>query len=114
MLLPNGQRDGRFLDTMPGGTFDTKGYLDASGNIGADGKTIYLSFLQQPNGTALFYEFEFHRLDLGDPGRIGGVGNDRGGDNVNLRTVALPAPASVPTVISRKGGWPCSRRVIWN
>ncbi|RYD27475.1 MAG: hypothetical protein EOP86_24475, partial [Verrucomicrobiaceae bacterium] len=92
--LPNGQRDGRFLDTTPEGVFGALGYVDDFGNIGADGKTLYLSFLQQPNGTSSFYEMEFHRGDLGDPGRIGGVGNDQGGSNVNLR-----APNEVHSLI---------------
>ncbi|HEX2748566.1 MAG TPA: immunoglobulin domain-containing protein [Verrucomicrobiales bacterium] len=83
--LPNGRRDGRLLDTTATGTFGSRGYLDAFGNIGADGKTLYISFLQQPNDTTLFYEFEFHRADLGDGGRIGGIGNDQVGTNVNLR-----------------------------
>ncbi|QJE97824.1 immunoglobulin domain-containing protein [Luteolibacter luteus] len=85
-FMPNNQRDGRLLDTSPGGRFGAAGYVDGSGNIGADGKTIYISFLQQPDGTSLFYEFEFHRGDLGDPGRIGGVGNDTMAANVTLRT----------------------------
>jgi autotransporter-associated beta strand protein len=85
-LTPNAQRDGRLLDTSLGGRFGAAGYIDGSGNIGADGKTIYLSFLQQPNGTTKFYEFEFHRGDLGDPGRIGGIGNDTGNPTVALRT----------------------------
>lgn len=85
-FMPNNQRDGRLIDTSPGGRFGTAGYVDGSGNIGADGKTVYISFLQQPDGTSLFYEFEFHRGDLGDPGRIGGVGNDTMAANVTLRT----------------------------
>jgi autotransporter-associated beta strand protein len=85
-FMPNGQRDGRVIDTSPTGRFGTAGYVDGSGNIGADGKTIYISFLQQPDGTPLFYEFEFHRGNLGDPGRIGGVGNDTAAANVALRT----------------------------
>ncbi len=83
---PNSQRDGRVVDTSLGGRFGTAGYVDANGNIGADGKTVYISFLQQPDGTSYFYEFELHRGNLGDPGRIGGVGNDTGNPVVNLRT----------------------------
>ncbi|MBB5351444.1 autotransporter-associated beta strand protein [Haloferula luteola] len=84
--MPNQQRAGRLLDTSPGGVFDVAGYLDENGDIGADGKTLYISFLQQPDGASLFYEFEFHRDDLGDPGRIGGVGNDTNQPIVGLRT----------------------------
>ncbi len=78
VFTPNNTRTGRFLDTSPGGAFGVKGYLNGSGYIGATGKTVYVSFMQQPNGTTAYYEFEFHRGDLGDPGRIGGVGNDSG------------------------------------
>ncbi|QJE98243.1 glycoside hydrolase family 32 protein [Luteolibacter luteus] len=92
--LPNGRRVGRVLDTSPAGPFGARGYLDPSGRIGKDGTTLYLSFLQQPNGTTLFYEFEFHRDNLGDPGRIAGIGNDSPGDNVNLR-----APNGTQTLI---------------
>jgi hypothetical protein len=88
-------RNGRFLDTSIGGAFGTKGYRDASGNIGADGKVIYVSFVQQPNATTTYYEFEFHKANLGDPGRIAGIGNDTTGDNVNLR-----APGGVHTMIA--------------
>ncbi|MCW1887639.1 immunoglobulin domain-containing protein [Luteolibacter flavescens] len=93
-FIPNAKRDGRVLDTTPGGRFGTAGYIDGNGNIGADGKTLYLSFLQQPDGTSLFYEFEFHRGNLGDPGRIAGIGNDTAGAVVNLRT-----PQNSPTLI---------------
>ena len=85
--LATNRRVGRMLDTTGGGTFGSRGYLDANGRIGADGKSIYISFLQQPNGTTSFYEFELHRDDLGDPGRIGGIGNDQGAStNVFLRS----------------------------
>ncbi|RYD25567.1 MAG: hypothetical protein EOP86_27135, partial [Verrucomicrobiaceae bacterium] len=46
--LISGRRGGRLLDTGAGGTFDSRGFIDFNGNIGADGKTLYLSFLQQP------------------------------------------------------------------
>lgn len=87
--LPTWQRDGRYLDISSGGSFDANGYLNANGNIGAEGKTLYVSFLQQPNVNTSFYEFEFHRLDLGDGGRVGGVGNDTGDAYVYLRTPAV-------------------------
>ncbi|MCF7675665.1 MAG: immunoglobulin domain-containing protein, partial [Akkermansiaceae bacterium] len=92
--LPNQRRIGRKLDTSASGPFGSRGYRDGAGRIGADGTTLYLSFMQQPNGTSNYYEFEFHRDDLGDGGRIGGIGNDQGGDNVNLR-----APNGTHTVI---------------
>jgi autotransporter-associated beta strand protein len=93
-FTPNNTRTGRRVDVAAGGSFGLAGYLDGNSNIGADGTTIYLSFLQQPNGTDVYYEFEFHRDNLGDPGRIAGIGNDQGGNNVNLR-----APNGTHTVI---------------
>lgn len=93
-FTPNNTRTGRAVDVSAGGSFGVAGYLDGNNNIGADGKTIYLSFMQQPNGTDVYYEFEFHRDNLGDPGRIGGIGNDSGGNNVNLR-----APNGTQTLI---------------
>ena len=90
-LQPNGSRAGRSLDTTAGGSFGLRGFIDASGRIGADGKTLYLSFMQQPNGTTYFYEFEFHRDNLSDPGRMAGIGNDSGAaTGVYLRTPATP------------------------
>ncbi|MES2658761.1 MAG: CotH kinase family protein [Verrucomicrobiota bacterium] len=94
-FLPNGSRVARNLDTSVGGPFEVAGYRNTSGRIGATGKTLYISFLQQPNGTTNFYEFEFHRDNLGDPGRIGGIGNDAGDTHVNLR-----APNGTQTFIA--------------
>jgi len=81
----SGSRSGRFLDCSPTGDFALHRYIDADGNVGADGKTLYISFLQQPGSTGQFYEFEFHRGDLGDPGRIAGIGNDVGDGHVHWR-----------------------------
>ena len=92
--LPNGRRVGRLLDTSPNGSFGARGFVDGNGRIGKDGSRLYLSFLQKPDGTSYFYEFEFHRGDLGDNGRIAGIGNDRTGDNVHLR-----APSNTHTLI---------------
>jgi fructan beta-fructosidase len=83
---PNDSRSGCFLDCSATGNFAAHGYIDADGNIGADGKTIYISFLQQPNGLGKYYEFEFHRGDLGDPGRVAGIGNDVGDNDVHWRS----------------------------
>lgn len=94
-FTPNNTRSGRRLDTSAGGSFGTKGYLDANGNIGASGKTIYISFMQQPNGTSSYYEFEFHRGDLGDPGRVGGLGNDSGANT----DVYLRVPSAGQTAV---------------
>lgn len=93
-ILLNGRRVGRYLDTGPNGPFGLKGLIDSNGRIGKDGSTLYLSFLQKPNGTTLFYEFELHRADLGDTGRIAGIGNDQSGNNVFLR-----APNNIHTLI---------------
>lgn len=78
-------RAGRWLDVSTNGVFAARGYLDGSGNIGAAGKTVYVSFLMQPDTTVKFYEFEFHRADLGDGGRIAGIGNDTTNNNVYFR-----------------------------
>lgn len=95
VLSPNNTRRGRSLDLSVSGTFGTHGYLDGNGNIGASGKTIYISFMQQPNGTTSYYEFEFHRGDLGDGGRRAGIGNDSGGNT----SVYLRVPNAGQTVI---------------
>ncbi|MDX2082302.1 MAG: PEP-CTERM sorting domain-containing protein [Terrimicrobiaceae bacterium] len=47
--VPGSVRFGRFLDTSVSGPFD--GYLDGSGNIGADGTTLWLAYLFQAGGT---------------------------------------------------------------
>lgn len=91
--VSSNSRCGRWLDCSPTGPLAQAGYLDANGNLGASGKTLYVSFLQQPNSTAQFYEFEFHRGDLADPGRIGGIGNDLAGAN----TVNFRAPNDIQT-----------------
>jgi hypothetical protein len=78
-------RAGRWLDCTTNGVFAARGYLDANGNIGAAGKTLYVSFLQQPEIPSAFYECEFHRADLNDPGRIAGVGNDTATTDVYFR-----------------------------
>ncbi len=94
VLTPNNTRTGRLLDTSAGGSFGVKGYLNG-GNVGASGKTLYVSFMQQPNGTTSYYEFEFHRGNLGDPGRIGGIGNDSGANT----SVYLRVPSAGQTAI---------------
>src|SRR5262245_44458274 len=59
-FLPNARRVGRPVDTSVGGPFGLAGYVDGAGRIGADNKTLYLSFMQQANAATSFYEFEFH------------------------------------------------------
>ncbi len=85
----NGSRAGRWLDCSTNGTFGLQGYLDARNHIGADGKTLYISFMQQcsaGNAPRYFYEFEIKRDNLGDAGRIAGIGNGQGGflDSTNF------------------------------
>lgn len=80
-FIPNDKRVGRYLDCSAGGNFGAYGYIDSNGRIGAGGKSLYLSFLEQPSKTSLFYEFE---LDRGME-RIAGIGNDTHTDDVNLR-----------------------------
>jgi alpha-glucosidase len=81
-----GSRVGRLLDCSTNGVFAQNGYLSADGGIGAAGKRIYISFLEQPAVTSSFYEFEFHLGDYGDPGRIAGIGNDTSDNDVHFRT----------------------------
>ena len=90
--IASGSRKGRFFDCSPDGVFAEHGYIDSNGNIGADGTTLYMSFLQQPSSTSPFYEFEFKRGDLGDGGRIGGIGNDVGSGN-NDANLRIESPA---------------------
>ena len=78
-------RSGRLFDCSATSELAKQGFIDGNGNVGANGKTVYLSFLQQADRTGGFYEMEFHRGNLSDPGRMGGIGNDAGGGNVNLR-----------------------------
>jgi autotransporter-associated beta strand protein len=79
--------DGRFLDCSTTSALWTNGYINASGNIGASNKTIYVSFLQtESSSSGGYWEFDFQRGNLGDPGRMGGVGNDVGDANVHLRS----------------------------
>lgn len=85
---PVASQSGRWLNCTATGNFAAHGYIDANGNIGADGKTLYFSFLQAPNGTSKFYEFELHRGNLGDAGRVGGIGNDTSDNDVHLRIEA--------------------------
>ncbi len=90
-FTPNGTRTGRHLDTSAGGIFGQKGFINGNGVIGQAGKTIYISFLQQPNiSNNNYYEFEIHRGNLNDPGRIGGIGSDTGNStSVYLRTPSI-------------------------
>jgi fructan beta-fructosidase len=92
LFVQNASRKGRYLDCSSTGTFAQHGYLDSNGHIGASGTTLYLSFLQQPNTTTPFYEFEFKRGDLGDDARIAGIGDDVGSGN-NDANLRIESPA---------------------
>lgn len=74
-------RIGNFLDTTPTGTFAANGLLNGNGDVGADGTTVYVGFqARETTGNVNgYFEVELHRDDLGDPGRVGGVGDDVGG-----------------------------------
>jgi len=93
VFVANGSRCGRWLDCSAAGPFALAGLLNASANIGTNGKMVYISFLQQPSSAGYFYEFEFHRDNLGDPGRIAGIGNDV----ANSTQVNLRAPVTTHT-----------------
>jgi signal transduction histidine kinase len=84
-FIPNGGRVGRYLDCSVNGPFSICGYLNPIGRIGADGTTLYISFLQQPAKTAMFYEFELDR----EHECVASIGNDTSTNNVNLRVPAL-------------------------
>jgi hypothetical protein len=92
--LNAGHRVARLLDTSAGGTFGAAGYLDGSSNIGADGTSLYLSFtLSETSGNnGGYYEVVFNRDDLGDGGRIAGVGDDLRFGTINLRTAGDQTP----------------------
>ncbi len=71
-------RANRFPDTSTGGLFDLAGLVDGSGMIGADGTTLYLSFLQRiatVPGKYPYYAFEVSNGN-GNPNRVLLVGHD--------------------------------------
>ena len=68
-LGSSNERAGRNLDTSGGGNFAA--YLDGSSNIGADGTTLYLSFLLGTgDGVTNYYGLELHRDGDNDAARI--------------------------------------------
>jgi signal transduction histidine kinase len=87
--LPEANRVGRYLDCSAGGPFGAYGYLDANGRVGADGTTLYLSFLQKPERVRMFYELELNR----GLNRVAGIGNDTSSNVVCLRA---PGDAFTP------------------
>ena len=81
-----GSRVGRTFDTSSTSELFKQGFVNSSGNIGAKGKTIYLSYLQEPNSVNGYYELGLKRGNLSDPGRIGGATTDGGGSHIWWRT----------------------------
>ncbi len=49
------------LDTSPGGNFASAGIVNGAGNIGADGTTIYISYLMQVNEVKDYIGLEGYR-----------------------------------------------------
>ncbi len=73
----------RLLDVSGGGTFGLAGYVDGNGDIGADGETLWFSFLIQDNQNApgfgfrrdtnsVFYVSDIQNTNLWDVGQQGG------------------------------------------
>lgn len=59
------------------------GYVDANENIGADGKTLYLSFLLRTTDIKATFYLEAHRDGTADANRVWGIGHIDG-DNVKF------------------------------
>jgi len=96
----NGARAGRFLDTDPNGVFGD--YINANGNIGKAGQTIYLSYLMRNSTANLFYAFELKRDDLGDNGAILYIGNDNG---TELQVCAYRNNNTDPSNLGKEFQW---------
>jgi signal transduction histidine kinase len=79
----------RNLDNSVNGNFNIYGYLDSSGFVGVDRKTVYISFLQPPIKGQSPSEFN---LDRGEARVIGISSDSRTGD---VR-VTLPDGSGVP------------------
>ena len=71
-------RTERLMDTSVGGEFDSAGLVDGTGKIGADGTTLYLSFLQRISSVPSQYPYYAVELSNGDygSGRVLLVGHD--------------------------------------
>ncbi len=78
MQVAQQNRIRRALSTSLGGVFDSMGLVenqDGHRLVGANGKTIYIGFLQSVNNTdGTFYGFELHRGD-GNKNRVLCIGN---------------------------------------
>lgn len=49
VFVGNGNRYGRLLDCSANGTFGSHSYINGNAYIGAAGKVLYVSFMQQAN-----------------------------------------------------------------
>lgn len=96
----NGARAGRFLDTDPNGAFAE--YINANGNIGKPGQTIYMSYLMRNSTANLFYAFELKRDRLGDDGAILYIGNDSG---TELQVCAYRNNSTDPSNLGKEFQW---------
>lgn len=71
----SGNRHLRDLDLAVGGAFDLAGLRNSAGNVGADGTTVYSSFMiQTNNANSFFWGSEYHRDADGDGNRDFQVG----------------------------------------
>jgi len=77
---PQIRRLGRYLDCSVNGNFGVYGYLDSDGCVGADGTTLYISFLQKPSKN-----FQFHGLELNrGANRVACIGSDPDTNIINF------------------------------
>jgi hypothetical protein len=90
--LVSGERTGRPLDTSVAGPFAA--FLDGGGNIGLDGTTLYMGFLQRTSDPSGFYAFELHRDGTADANRVLQIGRENNiygvrVQNDNARNVSI-------------------------
>jgi signal transduction histidine kinase len=78
--LPPMKQLGRYLDCSVNGNFGVYGYLDSDGCIGADGTTLYISFLQVPAKNSQFHRLELYR----GVQRVASIGNDPDTNVINF------------------------------
>ena len=78
VTVARSERFARYLDCSANGNFGVYGYIDPNGNIGADGKTLYLSFLEPAASSSPRFAFELIRGSelVAGIGRGIGVGDD--------------------------------------
>ena len=99
-------RSNRAFDTSASGPFAAAGLLDGSGNIGADGTTVYIGFsLRAFTGTAMnpetpefFWGAELHRDGTSDSERVFQAGRESMGSNLNLRATNPDTPLQIVSV----------------